>query len=205
VDRLSIRKVGDVTDSFDFSTFPTLTNGQVMLRELEPDDAPDLFVWRSDPEVQKYNSEPMRDVGEAAALINELRRAYSAQNVIHWAVALTTDSRAIGLFGFNSWDRFHHRAEIGYDLRRDYWGRGIATEALDAIVHFGFTRMQLNRIEAQTIADNHRSVRLLQGLGFQREGLRRAYSMEDDGNYHDGAIYGLLRRDYTSPASHPRS
>lgn len=192
---------GDVTDSFDFSTFPALTNGPVLLRELVPDDAADLFVWRSDPEVQKYNSEPMRDVSEAAALISELRAEYAAHRVIHWAVALADDARAIGLFGFNSWEPFHHRAEVGYDLRRDYWGRGIATQALGAILRFGFTRMQLNRIEAQTIADNHGSVRLLQRLGFQREGLRRAYSMEDDGSYHDGAIYGLLQRDYTSPAA----
>ncbi|WP_020574051.1 GNAT family N-acetyltransferase [Actinopolymorpha alba] len=187
-----------MTDIFDFSTFPRLTSERVVLRELEPDDAADLFVWRSDPEVQKYNSEPMQDVTEAAALIDRLRREYSTQTAIHWAVTFSGSTQAIGLFGFNSWERFHHRAEIGYDLRRDYWGRGIATEALDAMLRFGFTRMRLNRVEAQTIADNHGSVRLLQGLGFQREGLRRAHSLEDDGTYHDGAIYGLLQRDYRS-------
>ncbi|MGW0232098.1 GNAT family N-acetyltransferase [Actinopolymorpha singaporensis] len=185
-----------MTDTFDFPTFPTLTSERVVLRQFEPEDAADLFVWRSDPEVQKYNSEPMRDVRQAAQLIEDLRREYSAQRSIHWAVTLSGEGRAVGLFGFVSWERFHHRAEAGYDLRRDHWGRGIATEALGAMLRFGFTRMRLNRVEAQTIADNHESVRLLQRLGFHREGLRRAYSLEEDGTYHDGAIYGLLRRDY---------
>lgn len=187
-----------MTDIFDFSTFPTLTSERVVLREFEHEDAADLFVWRSDPEVQKYNSEPMETVDQAAALIEDLRHEYAAKTAIHWAVTLSEEGRAIGLFGFVSWERFHHRAEVGYDLRRDYWGRGLATEALAEMLRFGFTRMQLNRVEAQTIADNHESVRLLQRLGFQREGLRRAYSLEDDGTYHDGAIYGLLRRDHAS-------
>nr|WP_238345022.1 GNAT family N-acetyltransferase [Actinopolymorpha cephalotaxi] len=175
-----------------------MTGKGVVLREFQPEDAADLFVWRSDPEVQRYNSEPMWDVRQASQLIEELRAEYAARKGIHWAVTLSGDGRAVGLFGFVSWQRFHHRAEVGYDLRRDYWGRGIASEALGAILRFGFTTMQLNRVEAQTIADNHGSVRLLQRVGFQREGLRRAYSLEDDGTYHDGAIYGLLRRDYDS-------
>ncbi|MEQ7004936.1 GNAT family N-acetyltransferase [Actinopolymorpha sp. B17G11] len=185
-----------MTAIFDFSTFPHLSTERTVLREWEAADAADLFVWRSDPEVQKYNSAPMRDVTEAAHLIDEIRRDYSAQRGISWAVTHRGDGRAIGLFGFNSWERFHRRADIGYDLRRDYWGRGIATEALEAILRFGFTRMDLNRVEAETIADNHESVRLLKRLGFQREGLRRAYSLEEDGTFHDSAIYGLLAHDY---------
>lgn len=185
-----------MTDLFDFSTFPTLTSERVVLRELEPGDAADVFVWRSDPEVQKYNSEPMTDVGEASALIDELRRDFSAQRAIAWALTHRGDGRALGLFGFVSWERFHQRANVGYDLRRDYWGRGLATEALDAMLEFGFTRMRLNRVEAMTIADNYRSVRLLQRLGFQREGLRREHSLEEDGAFHDGAVYGLLKREY---------
>ena len=57
--------------------------------------------------------------------------------------------------------------------------------------------MDLNRIYAGTIADNHASVRLLERLGFQREGTRRQHSWEEDGTFHDSAIYGLLRSEYT--------
>jgi ribosomal-protein-alanine N-acetyltransferase len=96
------------------------------------------------------------------------------------------------LFGFQNWDRYHRRAELGYDLARDLWGQGLASEALTAVIRFGFSDMQLNRIEAQTIADNESSTRLLRRLGFVLEGTRRSYSWEEDGTFHDGAIYGLL-------------
>lgn len=185
-----------MADLFDFSTFPTLTTERLVLRELTPDDTNDLFEFRSDFEVQKYNSEPMRDPAEAAELIELLRTEYVAQQAIRWGVTLIGEGKVRGLFGFNSWERFHHRADIGYDMSRSYWGRGIATEALNALLEFGFTRMELNRVEAVTIADNHESVRLLGRFAFVREGLRRSYSLEEDGTYHDGAIYGLLREDY---------
>ena len=55
--------------------------------------------------------------------------------------------------------------------------------------------MQLHRIQAHTIADNHRSVRLLERLGFRREGTLREYSLEDDLTFHDSAVYGLLSID----------
>ncbi|HEY5787226.1 MAG TPA: GNAT family protein [Microlunatus sp.] len=68
----------------------------------------------------------------------------------------------------------------------------MATEALAAVIRFGFSDMRLNRIEAQTIADNDSSTRLLGRLSFALEGTRRSYSWEDDSTFHDGAIYGLV-------------
>lgn len=70
--------------------------------------------------------------------------------------------------------------------------RRLATEALAAILAYGFSELGLHRVEAQTVADNEESVRLLDRLGFQREGTRRGHSFEEDGLFHDEAIYGLL-------------
>ena len=64
------------------------------------------------------------------------------------------------------------------------------------VLNFGFTLMNLNRVDVYTIADNHRSVRMLERLGFVREGTRRGYSWEEDGTFHDGAIYGLLHHEW---------
>ena len=85
---------------------------------------------------------------------------------------------------------------VVYDLAHAYWGQGIGSEAVIEIIRFGFERMHLNRIEAETIEDNHESVRMLEKLGFECEGIRRGYSFEDDGDYHGSAMFGLLRSEF---------
>ena len=178
--------------AFDFSAFPVLITDRIILRELRKEDAADLLVFRGDAEEQRFNSEPLQTLEQSLALIDEVRGDYAAQSGLPWALTLKSSGRVVGLFGYHHWDHHHRRADIGYDLTRELWGQGLATEALTAAIRFGFSEMQLNRIEAQTIADNTSSTRLLGRLGFAREGTRRSYSWEEDGTFHDGAIYGLL-------------
>lgn len=183
---------------FDYAAFPTLATERLVLRELLPSDAEDVFVFRSDAEVQKFNSEPMKEVREALALIEDLRADYAARKGVLWGVTLRERNQVLGLIGFNTWNRYHRRAEIGYDLARAHWGQGIASEAVKAILAFGFDAMELHRVEACTIADNFRSARMLEKLGFQREGTQREFSWEEDGTFHDSAIYGILQQEFTA-------
>lgn len=182
----------------DFSQVPTLTTERLRLRELQTADAADVFVFRSDPVVQKYNAEPMEDIAEAEAFIARMRAQCAAQERLIWGVTLKETDRVIGMVGLGSWNKHHRRAEVGYDLAQAYWGRGIGSEAVRTVLHFGFTALNLNRIEAATIADNHESVGLLKKLGFQLEGIRRGYSWEWDGTFHNSAMFGLLRHEFIS-------
>lgn len=129
----------------------------------------------------------------AEALIRSLRADSAADAQRHWVI--TVDGEVVGLIGLHTWQRHHRRAELGYDMAVSRWGQGIAGEAARAVIDYGFTTMKLHRIEAHTIADNDRSVRLLERLGFRREGTRREYSLEDDLTFHDSAVYGLLAAD----------
>jgi [ribosomal protein S5]-alanine N-acetyltransferase len=181
---------------FDFSDFPTQTTERLVLRQLTVSDAEAVFVIWSDPIVQRFNAEPIQHMSEAHTLLEQWRAEYDARTNLMWAVALRESDFVVGLVEFHHWDRYHHKAEIGYSLARQRWGQGIASEALKAMLHFGIESMELHRIEANTIADNVESVRLLERLGFQREGTRRESSREDDGTYHDSALYGLLRREF---------
>jgi [ribosomal protein S5]-alanine N-acetyltransferase len=76
----------------------------------------------------------------------------------------------IGTCGFCRWDKQHHHAEVGYDLCPDYWGQGLMTEAIQALIRFDSEEMDLNRIEATAHTENERSQRVLLKLGFQKEG-----------------------------------
>ena len=180
----------------DFSAFPVLTSERLKLRMPLPADAADVLAFRGDAYVQRYNSKPISTIEEAVEQISEAVDEYLSGEGITWAVTMRGEDKTLGDFALHEWSRNHRRALVGYDLARAYWGQGIATEALRAILEFGFTEMNLHRIWTSTIADNHESVRLLERLGFTREGTRREHSWEDDGRFHDSAIYGLLRREY---------
>lgn len=87
------------------------------------------------------------------------------------------------------------RAEIGYILDSQAWGRGYMHEALFALLDYAFTELNLNRVEADTDPRNERSARLLDGLRFSKEGLFRERCIVD-GEISDAAMYGLLRREW---------
>jgi len=184
-------------DKFPFPEFPVLQTKRLILREVTLSDAKDVFVFRSDAYVQRYNAKPLEDVSEAREQISEMKAVYERTDGIAWGITHKEQDTIIGMVGFWQWS-YSNRVMLGYDLAREHWGKGIASEAVREIIHFGYEKMELNRIEAETIEDNHESVRMLEKLGFVLEGVRREYSLEDDGKYHGSAMYALLKSEYIS-------
>jgi ribosomal-protein-alanine N-acetyltransferase len=183
---------------YDWAAFPILTTERLVLRDPRVSDAADVLVFRGDPEVQMFNDEVMTSVAEVTAFIEHLRAEVAAHKRLIWAAALRPAGPVIGLVGLGDWSKYHRRAEAGYDLARTYWGQGLGAEAVRAMLRYGFETLALHRIEAATIADNTRSARMLERLGFRREGTRREYSWEDDGRFHDSAMYGLLAHEFAA-------
>ena len=134
---------------------------------------------------------------EAQDLIEKGQQAYGDQRRIDWGIALKGEPGAglIGRCGYNYWLRQDRRASIGYDLAFDCWGNGIMTEAVRAMVTFGFEQMNLNRIEADTDAENYGSMRVLEKVGFRREGVQQEQYFEWD-EFHDLVLFALLRKDF---------
>ena len=89
---------------------------------------------------------------------------------------------------------FDHQAEIGYWLGRDYWGQGFCTEAVIAVLDYGFETLGLNRIFAQHIARNGASARVLEKAGFSKEGILRQHARKW-GVFEDVICYGMLCKD----------
>ena len=162
-----------------------------------------MLVFRGDPIVQRFDDPPIQSVEESGAFIDEMLTAAERGEVLHWAVTEARVDRVIGLISLQqlegNGDRYHRRAEVGYGLARAHWARGIGSEAVRAVVGYVFETLGLNRVYARTIADNTESVHLLERLGFLREGTQRQHSFEDDGRFHDSAVYGLLRTDWGHP------
>jgi ribosomal-protein-alanine N-acetyltransferase len=120
---------------------------------------------------------------------------------VRWGIIRKRDDKLIGTCGIYDWDKTSHRAEIGYDLDPAYWGQGIMTEALRAILRYGFEKIQLNRIQAIIDSKNAKSMRLVRRLEFKREGVLRQRSYFR-GEFRDDIVFSLLRNEWTPPWPH---
>lgn len=178
--------------------FPVLDTPRLRLRPLVDGDVPALFAVFNDPETMRYWTSPaMKDIAEAEALLRDIERHAEAETLFQWGIARRDDDLVIGTCTVFRIDREHRRCELGYILRRDHWGHGLANEALTAIVRHAFGALGLHRLEADIDPRNFASIRLVERLGFKREGhLRERYFVADE--IQDSLIYGLLAPDWRS-------
>ena len=148
--------------------FPVLAGQRVRLRGPRPGDVDDVFALFSDPEVMRYwSSAPMQARAQAEGKIDEILAAFAQREMIHWLVAGRRSDIAIGTCTLFRFDARHRRAEIGYALRTDHWGRGLAAEAVGLALDWGIRTCALERVEADIDRRNEASRRLLLRLGFR--------------------------------------
>jgi [ribosomal protein S5]-alanine N-acetyltransferase len=178
---------------------PELRSPRVVLRWLELEDAPELLQIYANPEVMAYwSTPPMRELGEARRLIVDIHRLFAAHSLYEWGIVRLDDARVIGTLTFSSLDAKNRRAEIGFALARDAWGHGYMSEAAAVALDFAFGPLGLTRIEADVDPRNDASLRLLERLGFVREGLARE-RWRVGGEVQDSVMLGLLRREWRGP------
>jgi [ribosomal protein S5]-alanine N-acetyltransferase len=182
----------------DQQNFPTLRTERLVLRQIVPGDAPDLYRIFADHESMRYWScRPFISVSQADKLIEGMARALSQESGIHWGITLGSEDRLIGKCGYNEWRKAHRRGDISYIIDRRHWGKGLVSEALHAVLGYGFDRMDLHSIEAGVTPGNDASTRMLQKLGFHLEGhLKESFLVEDV--FVDSLIYSLLRKEWES-------
>jgi [ribosomal protein S5]-alanine N-acetyltransferase len=179
-----------------FAHFPSLTTKRLLLRQLRPDDAEALFPTLSDEEVTEfYGHEPHRSISETYELINQIQARYDRREAFRWGVTLRGEDQVIGTCSLHHFDAGFHRAEIGYELNRAFWGQGVMTEAASAVLTYAFRDLELHRVEAIIDIANERSKGLLLKLGFIYEGnLRQRYVFR--GGFEDEHYFGLLKDEW---------
>jgi ribosomal-protein-alanine N-acetyltransferase len=159
---------------------------------MAPTDAQALFVLRSDPRVMQHVKRPLaRTIADAEALLEHFRDVYDKRSAITWAMTAHGDPELVGTIGLWNIAAEHHRAELGYLLRPDLWGRGLTREAAAAVIDYGFGKLHLHRIEACVGPANTASIALLESLSFAREG-HLVQNFLADGVFFDTLIYGRL-------------
>ncbi|HEY5731184.1 MAG TPA: GNAT family N-acetyltransferase [Anaerolineales bacterium] len=158
--------------------FPIIKTERLILRGLTHADTHAIFKNFSDPDIAKWFFEkPLSEIEQASKFIDQFNSEFQQGEGITWAIALRENSECIGTCGYGD-IRLGDRGEIGFDLAKEHWGKGFMSESLIAITDYGFSFLNLSKVEAHTYSNNIRAKHLLEKLGFQLD------NVSEDSNYY---------------------
>lgn len=177
----------------DFSPFPGLETGRLLLRKLVAADLLEIFFLRSDKRIYEHlGKDPAANPEEAAAWMRNIENNIATNESILWGITLKGgDDKVIGTICLWNINRQDYRSEIGYSLHPDHWRKGIMKEAIEKVLEYGFREMKLHSVEGRISPGNIGSAAALEANGFVKE----AHFKEDffyNGKFLDTVVYSKL-------------
>lgn len=145
---------------------PSFETERLILRAIARDDRFAIFENYSDPDVANwFFDQPYTQIQQADQLISEFIAKAMEGKSMTWAILLKKSDEFVGTCSYEDFT-VKSQGEIGFDLAKKYWGHGYMTEALGVIIPYGFTVLDLIRIEVHTYSHNVRARRMVERLGF---------------------------------------
>ncbi len=179
-----------------FSNIPILNTERLILRKISIMDVDDMYEYSSDYSVTEYLTwSPHTDKTYTVEYINYLQSRYRCGDFYDWGIVVKETGKMIGTCGFTRFEYQNNSAEIGYVLNPHYHGAGIATEAAERVIKYGFDILKLNRIECKYIIENNASRKVMEKNGMKFEGVRRE-GMLIKGIYRDIGVCSILKSEY---------
>ena len=167
-----------------------------MLRPFSSADAHALFALHSNAHVLRYwDAPPWPERARAERFIAACRQIEEEGSGARLAIERGADGVFLGWVGLTRWNPDHRSASLGYCLDDAAWGQGYATEAARALLRWAFDTLDLNRVQAEADTRNAASARVLEKLGFEREGTLREDCVVN-GEVSDSWVYGLIKRQW---------
>lgn len=179
--------------------FETLETERLLLKKITPEIFTHLFENYPETEIRRQLG-----LTSEAEFIKEKEKSQGGyttydRTILSFLLVLKDNNETIGRCGYHNWYRDHRKAEIGYVLNNDENKRkGYMSEALKAILDYGFGSMNLNRIEANISPVNMASQKLARKYGFSQEGYLRQHFIRD-GEIQDSVVFSLLKQEYETP------
>lgn len=166
---------------------------RLVLRKFELTDAEAMYKnWASDDKVTRFLIWPThKDIEVSRKVLEMWVKDYSEDNNYQWCIELKSIGEAIGSIGVVDYKENIEAVEIGYCIGSKYWGQGITTEALKALIEFFFEEVGVNRIEARHDPVNANSGKVMQKCGLKYEGTRIKADRNNSG-ICDVAMYGII-------------
>jgi ribosomal-protein-alanine N-acetyltransferase len=157
-----------------FRDIPELETSRLRLRKIRLDDAEDMFAYARDPETTRWVSwDPHRSLAETRRVIDDHFLAqYDSGEAGQWALVHKAIGKMIGTAGLR-WNEREEAPELGFAIAREYWNRGLMTEAVHRILRYGFEDLKLERVVAKHASTNPGSGRVLAKAGMHCEGPKQ--------------------------------
>ena len=144
---------------------------QFILREIVLEDLEGMYALDSDPEVHKYlGNHPVKSREQSRKIIEHVRNQYVVNGIGRWAIIDKSSEDFIGWTGLKYEEKFRgdfKYYDLGYRLRRKYWGKGIATETAIVSLKYGFEELGLKEIYGSAHIDNIGSNKILKKVGLK--------------------------------------
>jgi ribosomal-protein-alanine N-acetyltransferase len=191
-------KTDETGGMVEFGEFPEFETKRLVLRRMTPADAEFYLRHFSDPDIVELTAFDAPETLEEATqeLLAFCIKPFEENKGIRWGIVLKDETELIGTIGYHQWLKTGgYHARVGYDLTDAHRRRGIMTEALEAVLRYGFEMMRLNKVEACTDTRNVASIRLLQKLGFHQDGVLRENTYFH-GRFIDEAVFSLLASEW---------
>ncbi len=179
-----------------FSKLPELQTPRLTMRKMLVADTADMYEYACRQDVTKYLTwYPHPDRAYTREYLQYLGGRYAVGMFYDWAIVYEPACKMVGTCGFTSFNCSSDSAEVGYVLNPEYWGRGIAVEALNRVLQFGFEELNLHRIEAKFMEENKRSLSVMEKVGMTFEGVCRE-GLFVKGNYVNVGICSILSSEW---------
>lgn len=173
-----------------------LETPRLILRKFTLSDAEDMYQnWASDPLVTRYLAwKTHANIEITNSILQEWVENYQKDNFYNWAIVLKEGNKLIGSIGIVRIDDQAESVEVGYCISKNYWKKGLVSEALGKVIDYFFQEIHANRIEATHHIDNPASGKVMRKNGLIPEGIRREVYKNLDGSFSDMIIYSLLQK-----------
>ncbi|MGI2328286.1 GNAT family N-acetyltransferase [Planococcus sp. YIM B11945] len=176
--------------------FPTLETDRLRLVQIGQEYAKPFFDIMSRDEVTRYyGMDSLASPEEAVRIIDSFQTGFELNRGIRWGMVLKETGEFIGTIGLNNLNVKGKKAEVGYELHPDFWGKRIVREANKAVLAYAFNELDLFRMGAVTFPENKASSSVLKKLGFVEEGRLRGYLYQNHQS-HDALIFSLLKPEW---------
>ncbi|MEI7718314.1 MAG: GNAT family protein [archaeon] len=172
---------------------------RLILRLPNKDDVPDLVIALNNKNVSRYMASMpypyTKKIAQDFVSRNIIDSKSKERNKYEFNLELKSEKKIVGGVGLSNVK--YGLASIGYWLREDLWGQGLMSEAVLAMIDFGFSKLKLRRIELTCSEVNSGSRAIAEKFGFKLEGvLRKAHGTLHNGNFANKCVYGLLKEDW---------